>query len=126
MPDLAERVRMQARVSFDIVALAKNIHRRLQFYERLHGKRPSITPAMSRILEHDPEYVPYRPRAASKRRKPAENPSIRTVVAIAEALECSVAELLGELAITRQDVLILRGIGHLLDRTFHMGVQERG
>ena len=112
-------------MSFDILAFAKNVHRRLQFYERLHGKRPCITSALSRVLELDPEYIPYRPRAASKQRKPAANPSIRTVVAIAETLECSVAELLGELTITRQDVQILRGIGHLLDRTFHLGVQER-
>ena len=55
-----------------------------------------ITPAMSRILENDDEYVPSRRRTPGKRRRPATNPSIRTIVNIARALGTTVGDLLGE------------------------------
>ena len=84
-------------VRYDIKALAKTINRRREEYNRLHPSRPvRITPAMSRILENDDEYVPSRRRTPGKRRRPATNPSIRTIVNIARALGTTVGDLLGE------------------------------
>lgn len=84
--------------AFDIRALAKRINQRRKEYNRHHRENPvSITPAMSRILENDEEYIPYRSRTKGrKRRPPAMNPSIATVVEIAATLETTVGDLLGE------------------------------
>ena len=88
-----------ARGSFDIRALARTIHQRREEYNRRHPDRPlPITPALSRILENDDEYVPYRSRADNKRRPPATNPGIATLVQIAAALDTTVGDLLGERA----------------------------
>ena|SRR6185369_3970337 len=88
------------RNAFDIVALAKTINRRRQEYNRLHPDHPaSITPAMSRILENDDEYIPYRTRKETRRRRYASvDPSISTLVEIAASLETTVGDLLGETA----------------------------
>lgn len=84
-------------IRFDIKALAKAINRRREEYNRLHPARPvRITPAMSRILENDENYIPSRRRMTRKRRAPAANPSIRTLVSIARALDTTVGDLLGE------------------------------
>ena len=82
---------------FDIRALAKAINRRRAELERAYRKVP-ITPALSRILENDPDYVPHRPRKAGRRRHPALNPAISTIVEIAASLDTSVGALLGERA----------------------------
>jgi len=83
--------------AYDIRALAKAINRRRVEYNRAHPDHPVfITPAMSRLLESDPDYVPYRPRARRKRRPPIANPTIATVINIARALDVTVGELLGE------------------------------
>jgi len=86
------------RREFDIVALAKRINQRREEYNRLHRQNPvAITPAMSRILENDEEYIPYRSRTKGrKRRPPAMNPTISTLVEIAAALETTVGDLLRE------------------------------
>ena len=112
-------------VSFDVVIFAKRVHLRLQIYEKLHGERPKITPALSRILELDPDYTPYRVRSGTKRRRPMKNPSISTAVKIAELLECSVGELVGEITITTNDVRMLYRVGQILDRTFNLGITKR-
>ena len=87
-----------ARSGFDIRSLARAINRRREEYNRLHPDHPvMITPAMSRILEYDEDYIPYRPRRArQKRRSAAMNPAISTIVEIAAALETTVGDLLGE------------------------------
>lgn len=86
-----------ARRRFDIKALARTINRRRDEYNREHPDHPiPITPALSRILENDEEYVPYRTRAAKKQRRPPENPRIGTLVEIADALGTTVGDLLGE------------------------------
>jgi len=86
-----------ARGGYDVRTLAKTINRRRQEYNRLHPDRPvPITSAMSRILENDETYVPYRPRAAAKRYQPSTNPSLATLVEIADALGTTVGDLLGE------------------------------
>jgi adenylate kinase len=87
------------REPFDIRALAQAIHqRRLELKRaRPHLKVP-ITPAMSRILEADPGYVPRRRRRDGRQRREAVNPSIGTVAEIATALGTTVGALLGERA----------------------------
>jgi hypothetical protein len=83
---------------FDIRALAKAINRRREELERME-RRVAITPAMSRILEADPDYVPYRRRKAARVRKyQSVNPAISTVVEIAASLDTTVGALLGERA----------------------------
>jgi hypothetical protein len=69
-------------------------------------RKVPITPAMSRILENDEDYVPYRQRKAVRvRRYHAKNPAIGTVVEIAAALDTTIGDLLGERAhrITKAD-----------------------
>jgi hypothetical protein len=88
-----------ARGGYDIKALARTINRRREEYNRQHPERPlPITSSLSRILENDDDYVPYRTRADNKRRRAATNPSISTVVEIAAALGTTVGDLLGERA----------------------------
>lgn len=94
-PQIGTFARMPLR-SFDVRALAKAINRRRQEYNRLHPERPvAVTPAMSRILENDDEYVPYRERTARQRR-PVTDPRISTIVEIARRLGTTVGDLLGE------------------------------
>lgn len=91
------RKQVVARGTYDIKALARTINRRREEYNRRHPDRPlPITPALSRILENDDEYVPYRSRAGNKRRRPLVNPGIATLIEIAAALETTVGDLLGE------------------------------
>lgn len=83
---------------FNVVALARAI--RLRREVRLqNGWSAPITPAMSRILERDPEYVPYRQRKEHRSRNYAAcNPAIGTVMEIADLLDTTVGALLGERA----------------------------
>jgi hypothetical protein len=80
----------------DMLALARAIHRRMREWETVNAATFKIDNAMSRILENDPEYEPYRPRATQKQRGPAVEPSVFTVKRIAERLETTVSDLLGE------------------------------
>jgi len=83
---------------FDIRSLAKAINRRREELEQT-GRKVPITPAMSRILENDEDYIPYRPRkTAGRRKRAAENPAVSTVMEIAAALDTTVGALLGERA----------------------------
>ena len=83
---------------FDIRTLAKAINRRRTELEHA-GRVVPITPAMSRILENDEDYIPYRPRKITGRRKrAAENPAVSTVATIAASLNTTVGALLGERA----------------------------
>jgi hypothetical protein len=88
-----------ARGGYDIRALARTINRRREEYNRRHPDQPlPITPALSRILENDDDYVPYRTRTGNKRRPPIVNPGIATLVEIAAQLGTTVGDLLGERA----------------------------
>jgi|ERR1041385_1364014 hypothetical protein len=83
--------------SFDIVALAKRIMQRRDEFNRLHpGRRVAISSALSRILQNDPEYAPYRARKAGKKQRPAADLRVSTLVRIATDLETTVGDLLGE------------------------------
>src|SRR4051794_31982782 len=88
------------RNAFNIRRLAKTINQRRKEQNIAHPEQPvRITPAMSRILENDEEYVPYRERTSrAKQRPPAIDPSISTLVEIASALDTTVGDLLGEAA----------------------------
>jgi len=114
--------------AFDIVALAKAINRRRLEYNRRHPHQPvAITSAMSRILENDEEYVPYRSRAKRKRRREAAvNPAISTVVEIAAALDTTVGDLLGEPAhrVTIADRRRLREFVRYLITLFDLDSRE--
>jgi len=88
---------MSGGTPFDVITLAKRINQRREEFNRLHPHAPvRVTSAMSRILENDPDYTPYRKRAPAKRQRAVTNPSIRTLVAIAAALGTTVGDLLGE------------------------------
>ena len=112
-------------MSFDVMAFARRVHRRLRFYEKRHGHPPKITRAMSRILANDPEYVHDGGRSATKRIKPAQNPTLGTAVAIAELLECSVGELLGEITLTAAEAQMLYDVGEILDRSLGLRAAKR-
>ena len=51
---------------------------------------------MSRILENDEDYTPYRARARGKLQRPVTNPTLKTLVSIARELDTTVGDLLGE------------------------------
>jgi hypothetical protein len=87
--------------AFDIRALARRINDRRQEHNRAHPESPvRIDDALSRILEHDDTYEPVRPRRAGRRprRPPTQSPGIATLVAIANRLNTTVGDLLGERA----------------------------
>ena len=82
----------------DMVALAKRINQLRIEYNDSHEQRIRIKPAMSRILENDPDYVPYRCRKGSRCKRAAQAPSIVTLIEIADILNTTVGDLLGETA----------------------------
>jgi len=113
---------------FDIRALARTINRRREEFNQRHPERPvAITPVMSRILENDDDYIPYRSRTSgSKRRPPAINPAISTVIEIAASLETTVGDLLGEPAyrVTIADRRRLREFVRYLIALFELDSRE--
>lgn len=81
----------------DIRALAIRVHRRwLEYRRRYPGMSVPISDTLSRILEHDPDYRPLRPRSPSRQRPPLQNPGVFTLKEVADALETTVGDLLGE------------------------------
>lgn len=114
---------MTAPAQFDVVALARRINLRLQEIRDLYPDRTiRITPVMSRILENDPDYIPYRARAAGKKRRPATNPGVAALVAIAATLETTVGDLLGEpRRLTRMEQALFEDIIAMID-----GILARG
>jgi hypothetical protein len=78
-------------------ALAERVHRRWMEYRRRHpGRSVPINDTLSRILEHDPAYLPSRGRSAQKQRPPLQNPGIFTMKEIATSLQTTVGDLLEE------------------------------
>jgi transcriptional regulator with XRE-family HTH domain len=100
--------------------LARRINQCIESYNESHARRVSITPAMSRILENDPDYVPYRPRRNSRSRGPASRPSLITIMEIAEVLGTTVSYLIGERpdTLTSQDLRNLAAIAGYLQERF--------
>jgi hypothetical protein len=112
-----------ARVSGDIVALAKAVNqRRLEFKGRFDGEIFKRDDSVSRILENDPDYVPHRPRRPDKKREPIRNPGIFTIQDIATKLHTTVGSLLGEAGfdITLDDRRTIRDLVLYLTRRFQL------
>jgi hypothetical protein len=81
----------------DIRALAKRVHLRwLQYRRRYPGMSVPISDTLSRILEHEPDYRPLRPRLPFRRRPALQNPGVFTLKEVADALETTVGDLLAE------------------------------
>lgn len=55
-----------------------------------------ISDTLSRILEHEPDYRPLRQRSPLRRRPALQNPGVFTLKEVADALETTVGDLLGE------------------------------
>jgi SOS-response transcriptional repressor LexA len=115
-----------AKLQSDLVALAKAINRRRQQLIAERGDTRRVTTDMSRILEHDPSYQPYRPRRADRKRGPTENPGIFTVKGIATYLDTTVGHLLGEpgYELTIEDRRRLRDLVQFLTRVFRLESPE--
>ncbi len=106
---------------FDIRVLAKRINERRRAFNARHAnRRVQITDSLSRILEHDEEYVPLRRRSRNKERRLIQSPGIATLVDIADSLDTTVGDLLGEqgFCFTREDRRTLRWIVRKLTRMF--------
>jgi hypothetical protein len=112
--------------------IARRLHRRLR---ELHADRPGTKvkkySAISRILEHDQTYEPYRERRAQRRKPLMQHPSIFTMIEVADELQTTVGALIGEGSeLTASD---LKRIGDIVDylesrflhrRTFVIGEYE--
>lgn len=91
-PRLAQRLARQQAMR----AIAKRLNRRCTEARDAIRGRVVITSMMSRILEHDDEYLPYRPRKSGKQREGVLNPGVFTLQRIAQDLDTTVGDLLGE------------------------------
>lgn len=80
----------------NLIALAKAIHRRMRDWEEARGQQFKINHNLSRLLENDPGYQPYRKRDPRKQRGPAKAPGVFTIKRLAEQLDTTVGDLLGE------------------------------
>ena len=65
-------------------------------WEEAHGMPFKKDYLMSRLLENDPDYEPYRARDPEKQRGPARAPGVFTIKRLAERLDTTVGDLLGE------------------------------
>lgn len=112
----------------DIRGLARRVHQRwLEYRRRFPGRSVPISDTLSRILEHDPDYRPLRPRSPERQRPPLQNPGVFTLKQVAHALETTVGDLLDEPAyqsvrdvISRADRRKLRDAVTLLRNLFDL------
>jgi hypothetical protein len=80
-----------------IYGLASRIHQRWKEYRRRYpGRSVPIDDTLSRIMRHAASYQSSRAPSLPSRRAPLLNPGIFTVQKIADALETTVGDLLGE------------------------------
>jgi SOS-response transcriptional repressor LexA len=113
----------------EIVALAKAMRAEIDSYNRANPTRPfSITDAVSRIIENDPDYVPRRGRAAGKKRQPTTNPGIFTVSGIAQTLGTTTGTLLREkgFEVTQSDLRTFRWVFDFLRMRFAFEASSAG
>jgi transcriptional regulator with XRE-family HTH domain len=81
----------------DIRALAKRVHERWLAYRRRHaGMSLPVDDTLSRLFEHVPHYIPHRERSPQRQNRPAKSPGVFKLQQVAEALETTVGDLLGE------------------------------
>lgn len=107
---------------FDVRAFARRVNeRRLQYNRRHPGQPAPISDVLSRILEHDDEYIPYRVRR-NRNRPPIRNPRIDSVMRIAASLGTTVGDLLGErgFVFSRSERRTLRWIVRSIIRAFDL------
>jgi hypothetical protein len=114
--------RMRAPRVFDVGAFARRVNARRVEYNRRHPAQPvPISDVLSRILEHDDEYIPYRVRRTHIR-PPIQNPRIDSVIRIAASLRTTVGDLLGErgFSFSHAERRTLRWIVRSLIRAFDL------
>jgi hypothetical protein len=81
----------------DIAALAKRVHERWLAYRRRHpGMSVPVDDTLSRLFEHVPEYRPIRERSAERKDRAAKIPGVFKLQQVADMLETTVGDLLGE------------------------------
>ncbi|HEX7154984.1 MAG TPA: hypothetical protein VF618_26140 [Thermoanaerobaculia bacterium] len=81
----------------DIVSLSNRVYDRWVEYSRRHaGRMVKMDHALSRLFEHVERYAPHRKRAARRLDRAAKIPGVFKLQEIADALETSVGDLLGE------------------------------
>lgn len=81
----------------DISTLAKRVHERWLAYRRRHaGMSIPVNDTLSRLFEHVPEYTPHRERSPERQDRSAKSPGVFKLQQVADALETTVGDLLGE------------------------------
>lgn len=81
----------------DIRALAARVYQRWLAYRRARpGMSIPVNDTLSRLFEHVPEYKPHRERAADRQERAAKSPGIFKLQQVADTLETTVGDLLGE------------------------------
>lgn len=123
----------------DIGTLARRVHERWMAYRRRHaGMSIPIDDTLSRLFEHVPEYRPLRDRSPARKGRPSKVPGVFKLQQIADLLETTVGDLLGEpgyaaprdLVSTaqrrtlREAVLILRALFDLDDEALAQPQEE--
>jgi hypothetical protein len=81
----------------DIKALARRVYERWLEYARRHpGRSIPVDDTLSRLFEHVPAYRPHRQRASLRQDRAAKSPGVFKLQEVADLLETTVADLLGE------------------------------
>lgn len=81
----------------DISTLAKRVHERWLAYRRRHaGMSIPVNDVLSRLFEHVPEYIPHRDRSPQRQDRSAKSPGVFKLQQVADLLETTVGDLLGE------------------------------
>ena len=81
----------------DIRTLARRVHERWMAYRRRHpGMSIPVDDTLSRLFEHVPEYRPLRDRYPDRHKREAKSPGVFKLQQVADLLETTVGDLLGE------------------------------
>src|SRR5215212_12284129 len=81
----------------DIQTLAARVYQRWLAYRRAKpGMSIPVDDTLSRLFEHVPEYRPHRGRSAERQERAAKSPGIFKLQKVADTLETTVGDLLGE------------------------------
>lgn len=81
----------------DIRTLARRVHERWMAYRRRHpGMSIPVDDTLSRLFEHVPEYRPLRDRSPDRHKREAKSPGVFKLQQVADLLETTVGDLLGE------------------------------
>jgi hypothetical protein len=81
----------------DIQTLAVRVYQRWVAYRRANqGMSIPVDDTLSRLFEHVPEYRPMRERSAERQERASKSPGIFKLQQVADTLETTVGDLLGE------------------------------